>query len=155
MARVDVRGDTMSNDSVKNVLKALKQFPKNVQKNIATGAVRAGCKPILDKAKALAPYEHGDLEKSIKITKAKSKQGERHIVHFRVSAGNFVQTAEGKEKIFYAAFIEWGHTSKNGKATMAYPFMRPAYEMEADKCINFTKAYYAKRIPKEIEKLKK
>jgi len=144
----------MSNSSVKNVLKALKQFPKNVQKNIATGAVRAGCKPILVKAKSLAPYEFGDLEKSIKITKAKSKRNERHIIHFRVSAGNFVNTDGVKHKIFYAAYVEWGHTSKNGKATMAYPFMRPAYEMEAQNSIAYTKAYYAKRIPKEIAKLR-
>ena len=143
----------MSNDSLKNLKKALRQFPKNVQKNIANGAIRAGCKPILDKAKSLVPFEQGDLEKSIQIKKRKSRN--KNMVHYSVSAGNFVQTVKGKQKIFYAAYVEWGHTSKNGKATMAYPFMRPAYEMEAHKCIDATKAYYAKRIDKEIEKIKK
>ena len=143
----------MSNDSLKNLKKALRQFPKNVQKNIANGAIRAGCKPILFKAKSLVPFEQGDLEKSIKIRKRKSKN--KNMVHYSVSAGNFVQTVKGKQKIFYAAYVEWGHTSKNGKATMAYPFMRPAYEMEAHKCIDATKAYYLKRIDKEIAKLKK
>ena len=143
----------MSENSLKNLQKALRQFPKNIQKNIANGAIRAGCKPILNKAKSLAPYEYGDLEKSIQIKKQMSKN--KNITHYSVSAGNYVQTVKGKQKIFYAAYVEWGHTSKNGKATMAYPFMRPAYEMEAHKCIDATKAYYLKRIDKEIAKLKK
>ena len=143
----------MSNSSFKDLQKKLRQFPKNIQKNIATGAIRAGCEPIVDKAKSLVPYEYGDLEKSIKIRKRKSK--DKNITHFSVSAGNFVNTTEGKKKIFYAAFVEWGYTAPNGKAVMAYPFMRPAYETEAHKCIDATKAYYEKRIDKEIAKLKR
>lgn len=134
---------------------ALRQLPVNIQKNVAVGATRASCKPILEKARANAPYEYGDLEKSIKISKAKSKRGQRHIVHFRVSAGNFVNTTEGKEKIFYAAFNEWGYTKPNGSHVMAHPFMRPALETEAHKSIEYAKAYYAKRIPEEIEKLRR
>lgn len=151
MARTNVRGTTMSNESLKNLKKKLKQFVPNVQKNISVGAIRAGCKPIQQKAKSLAPYEFGNLEKSIKIKKSRSK--DKHIVHFTVSAGNSVVTSEGKKRIFYAAFIEWGYTAPNGKAVMAYPFMRPAYEMEASTCIDYAKAYYAKRIPKEVQKI--
>jgi len=140
----------MSENSLRNLKKALRQFPKNIQKNIANGAIRAGCKPILTKAKSLVPYEQGDLDKSIQIRKRKSKN--RNITHYSVSAGNYVQTIKGKEKIIYAAFIEWGYTKPNGTAIMAYPFMRPAMESEAHKCIEETKKYYAKRIDKEIEK---
>jgi len=154
MARTNVRGANMSkSNGVKEIKKALRQFPKNVQKNIAVGAIRAGCKPILTKARQLAPRDQGDLKKSIKIRKRRTK--DMHIVKFSVSAGNSVNTKDGKQRIFYAAFIEWGYTAKNGHAVMAQPFMRPAFEMEADKCIEATKAYYAKRIPKEIEKLKR
>lgn len=142
----------MSN-SLANLKKALKQFPKNVQKNIATGAIRAGCKPILVRAKQLAPYGQGDLEKSIQIRKRKSK--DKNIVHYSVTAGNFVDTLEGKRKIIYASSIEWGYTKPNGTAVMAYPFMRPAMESEAHKSIDFVKVYYAKRIKKEIAKARK
>jgi HK97 gp10 family phage protein len=158
MARANVRGADMSknnSDSLKSLKKALKQFPKNVQKNIATGAVRAGCKPILTKARSNAPREDGDLKKSIKIRKRRSPKNNRAIVHFSVSAGNNIKTPKGKKRIFYAAFVEWGYTAVNGRAVMARPFMRPAFETEAHKCIDATKAYYAKRIPKEIAKLKK
>lgn len=141
-------------NGLKALKKSMRQFPKNIQKNVAVGATRAGCKPILDKAKANAPYEYGDLEKSIKISKAKGKRGEKHIVHFRISAGNFVQTSEGNKKVFYAGYIEWGYTKPNGQAVMAHPFARPALETEAHKSIEYAKAYYAKKIPKEIEKLK-
>jgi len=140
--------------SLKALQKALRQLPKNIQKNVSVGATRAGCKPILDKAKRQAPYEYGDLEKSIKISKAKGKKGQRHITHFRVSAGNFVKTAEGKHKIFYAAYIEWGYTKPNGFHVMAQPFMRVALQTRAHKSIEYAKAYYAKRVPLEIKKLK-
>lgn len=135
----------------KELQKSLRQFPINVQKNISVGAIRAGCKPIVAKARQLAPRESGDLKKSIKTRKRRTK--EKHIVKFSVSAGNSVKTKDGKKRIFYAAYIEWGYTKKNGHAVMAQPFMRPAFELTATECIDATKAYYAKRIPKEIAKL--
>ena len=133
----------------------MRKLPNNIQKNIMVGATRAGCKPLVDKAKANAPYEFGDLEKSIKIRKHRPKKGERHVIHYSVSAGNFVHTIKGKEKIFYAAFIEWGYTKPDGTAVMAYPFMRPALETEAHKSIGYTKVYLFKRLPKEIAKAKR
>ena len=142
----------MSRDNgLKALKKSLKQFPINIQKNVVVGMTRAGCKPILEEARRLAPYEKGDLEKSIKITKRRSKK--KHIVKFSVSAGNTVKTVEGKKRIFYAAFNEWGYTTKSGHAVMAHPFMRPALEHKFHESIVYAKEYARKRIPKEIAKL--
>ena len=128
--------------STDDLLKALKQFPQNIQKNVITGAIRAGCKPILNEAKANIPIDSGNLKKSMGIIKRKSR--DKTKVRFSVTPRR-----GGKYDGFYAHMIEFG-TSK----MTAQPFMRPAYENQDDQSINAAKEYLAKRIDKEVEKAK-
>ncbi len=126
----------------KKLLKALDKLPKNIQKNVMVGATRAGAKVVSDEAKRLAPRDTGTLEKSIGITKRKSKRGQ---ITFSVSPRK-----GGKNDGFYGRFIELG-TSK----MIARPFLRPALEKSQDEVLEASKEYIAKRLPKEVAKAKR
>ncbi len=125
------------------LLKALKQFPENIQKNVMTGAVRAAAKPIIDDARANVPVDSGNLKKSIGVVKRKSD--DKTKIHFSVTPRK-----GGKNDGFYGHMIEFG-TSKMA----AQPFMRPAFEKQDQQSIEAAKKYMAKRIDKEIEKAKR
>lgn len=125
-----------------DLLKALKQFPQNIQKNVLTGAVRAGTKPIVDEAKSNVPKDTRNLEKSIGVVKRREK--DKSKVRFSVTPRR-----GGKFDGFYAHMIEFG-TSK----MPAQPFMRPAFESQDKQSIEAAKEYMAKRIDKEAEKAK-
>lgn len=127
----------------KELLKALEQFPTNVQRNVLTGAIRAGAKPLVASVKANVPKKTGNLKKSIGIIKRKSK--DKSKVRFSVTARK-----GGKNDGFYAHLLEFG-TSKMA----AIPMFRPAYESQGRESIEAAKDYLAKRIDKEIAKAKK
>ena len=121
------------------VLRKLKKLPERVQKNVITGAIRAGAKPIVREAKALVPTKTGTLKKSIGIVKRKSK--DKNIIHFSVAP-------RVKKGGFYAHFVEFGTVK-----TSAHPFMRPAFEKKGEESIDFVREYMKKRVDKEIAKL--
>ena len=125
------------------LLKALCQFPKNIQNNVLAGAVRAGAKPLVDAARTNVPVDTGNLKKSIGINRKKTK--DKSTVWFTVSPRK-----GGVNDGFYGHMIEFG-TSK----MTAQPFMRPAFESQDNQSIEATKRYIAERIDKEIEKAKK
>ena len=124
----------------KALLKALEQFPQNIQKNVLTGAVRAGATVISKAAKENVPKKTRTLEKSIGVIKRKTK--DKSSVKFSVSPRR-----GGKNDGFYAHMVEFG-TSKMA----AQPFMRPAFDGQNDQSITAAKEYLAKRIDKEVEK---
>ncbi|HIP50457.1 MAG TPA: hypothetical protein EYG94_00085 [Campylobacterales bacterium] len=143
---------------LKELTKALKQFPKNIQKNVMLGAVRAGTKPIIKRAKELVPVEEGDLKKSIRAKKRRVPKSTPYVIKFSVHAGGNMKKAGQKLRPFYGSFIEFGYmkpTKEGFKHMTARPFMRPAMEQEASNSIVFVRDYIQKRIPKEIEKAKK
>jgi HK97 gp10 family phage protein len=127
----------------KKLLESLKQFPINIQKNVITGAVRAGAKPILTAAKANVPVDTGNLKKSLGTTKRKTE--DKNIVRFSISPRR-----GGNSDGFYGHMIEFG-TSK----MVAQPFLRPAFENQDNESIKAVSEYLAKRIDKEIEKARK
>lgn len=125
------------------VLSSLKILPENIQKNVMSGAIRAGCKPLVKEAKLNAPEDKGTLKKSIGITKRKTKN--KHFNWYSVSPRR-----GGKYDAFYAHMVE------NGTSKMpAQPFLRPAFENQDKESIEAAKEYMRKRIPKEIEKARK
>lgn len=149
-----------------DLLKALKQFPQNIQKNVMTGAVRAGCKPLVEAARRNVPVDTGNLKKSIGINKRKVR--DKTKLRFSVSPRRLdsldfkglkedkgyrakVRMLQEQKKAggFYAHMIEFG-TSK----MPAQPFMRPAFENQDNQSIEAAKEYMAKRIDKEVEKAK-
>ena len=123
--------------------KALKRLPGRVQKNVATGAIRAGASSIAKEAKKnLKPHKRtGEIEKSIAVVRRKSNDKNRIV---------FSVVPRSSKGGWKAHFLEFG-TSK----MPPIPFLRPAYENKGPEAINEAKKYMQKRIPKEIEKAKK
>ena len=134
---------TSNTKGVEKLLKSLKQFPQNIQKNIINGAIRAGAKVIADEVKKNTPTDTGNLKKSIGIIKRRSK--DKTKVRFSVTPRK-----GGKNDGFYGHMIEFG-TSKMA----AQPFMRPAFESQDNQSIEAAKEYLAKRIDKEVIKARK
>ncbi len=150
---------------VDELLKALKQFPQNIQKNVLKGAVRAGAASLVKEAKANVPADTGNLKKSIGVVEVKSKKPQ--YVQFKVTSR--------KGFGWYAHMVEFGTLGKRdeplspetrrspkaiemaekGFGSPAQPFMRPAYENKGEETIIVAKEYLEKRIDKEVEKAKK
>ena len=128
---------------VKKVMKALKELPNNIQKNIMVGATRAGAKVVSDEAKTLVPVKYGRLKKSIGIIKRRSKN--RNIISFSVSPRK-----GGKNDGFYGRFIELGTSKMSAK-----PFLRPALEKSVEETLKASKDYIAKRLPEEVAKARR
>lgn len=134
----------------KDVLKSLKQFPINIQKNVLVGSVRAGAKPLVNEARANTPTRSGNLKKSIGIVKRKTK--DKSFIWFSVTPRR-----GGKYDGWYDHLVEFGHElkSKSGKSlgfVPPVPFMRKAYENQTDESIKASTEYMRKRIDKEIQK---
>ncbi|MGJ0317715.1 HK97 gp10 family phage protein [Aliarcobacter cryaerophilus] len=123
-----------------DLLKALSQFPKNIQNNVMTGAIRAGANVIRDEARLRVPKKTKELAKSIVSIKRRAEV--RNQVKFSVTP------SKGKNKAGWRAhFIEFGTSKMSAK-----PFLRPAFEVSESKSLDATKDYIAKRIPQEIAK---
>ena len=123
----------------KSLIKALNQFPKNIQKNVMVGAIRASANVVRDQARAKVPKKTRELEKSITTIRRSSEKGQ---VRFSVTP------AKGKNKAGWRAhFIEFGTSKMSAK-----PFMRPAFEQSENESLNAAKEYIAKRIPQEVAK---
>lgn len=133
-----------------NLLKSLSKFSDKIQKSVLTGAIRAGASSIAKEAKSKVPKEKGDLRKSIKAVKRRSK--EKGVVHFSVvphtKTLHKLQLSAGRKKGYnFASHLEFG-SSKHS----ATPFMRPAFENKGAESIEVVKKYIKKRIDKEIKK---
>lgn len=135
-------GITSSIDT-KNLLKALNQFPQNVQKNIMVGATRAGANVIRDEIKQNVPVDTGETKKSIGTVRRRSRN--RNEIKFSVTP-----RMGGKNSGWKMRFIEFG-TSKQ----TPNPIMRRAFENQTDESLTATKKYIMERISKELAKAKK
>jgi len=134
----------MADSSVKGLeelIKSLEKFPVNVQKNVVTGAIRAGGTLIKKEAQLNVSKDTGSLKKSITVVKRRSKN--KNLIIFSV-----VPKLKNKHG-YLAHFFEFG-TSKMA----ANPFLRPAYENKGKESIVAVRSYMAKRIEKEIQKAK-
>lgn len=126
----------------KSLLKALSAFPKNIQNNVMTGAIRAGANVIRDEARVRVPKKTKALAKSIVSIKRRTET--RNQVKFSVTP------SKGKNKAGWRAhFIEFGTSKMSAK-----PFLRPAFEVSENKSLDAAKNYIAKRIPEEVAKAK-
>ena len=126
----------------KQLMSALKELPKNIQKNVMVGATRAGAVAIAEEAKLRVPVDTGDLKKSIGVTRRK---GDVNIVRFSISP----RKGKGLGG-WYAHFVEFG-TSKQP----AQPFMRPAYENSSEEALKRAGEYLKSRLPYEVAKARK
>jgi HK97 gp10 family phage protein len=121
---IDIKVETKS---VEGLEKAFTQLPINLTKKIIRKALRNGGKIVQKAAKANAPVKSGALKKAIKIRAGKRVTGKQSV---------FIGTSDKAfvGKMFYAAFIEFGHKQGSRKLgnerkdIAANPFMENAYE---------------------------
>lgn len=125
------------------LMATLKKFPKNIQRNVMTGAVRAGAGVIRDEARVRVPKRTGNLKKSIIVMKRKTES--YGLIRFSVTPSK-----KGKNSGWYAHFIEFGTSKQSAK-----PFMRPALDAAQDDALKASQEYIAKRIPEEVLKAQK
>lgn len=130
-----------SNIDSKKLINALHQFPIRIQKNVMTGATRAGANVVRDRARQNTPKRTGKLAKSIKTVKRKAPRGQ---VRFSVSP-----MKGGRNEGWRAHFVEFGTVHQ-----AAQPFMRRAFEQSNNESLEASKKYIAERIPKELAKAK-
>ena len=73
-------------EGMEELLKKLRILPEKVQKNVMSGAVRAGAKPIIEEAKALVPSKYSQLRESIGLKKAsKPKVLKKTLLIYKIS----------------------------------------------------------------------
>jgi len=134
---------------LKEIQQLFRQLPDQVNKNkIWVKLFRQVSKPLIQKAKSLAPKKTGQLSRSIGFftTKA-SRRYNGGYVGPRVKGAFAKRDKEykgsNKKKIytksgFYGAWVEYGdEVMFGGKATgQAQKFMKPAYEQTKDLMLN-------------------
>jgi HK97 gp10 family phage protein len=134
---------------LKEIQQLFRQLPEQVNKNkIWVKLFRQVSKPLIQKAKSLAPKKTGQLSRSIGFftTKA-SRRYNGGYVGPRVKGAFAKRDKEykgsNKKKIytksgFYGAWVEYGNEVMfGGKATgQAQKFMKPAYEQTKDLMLN-------------------
>ncbi|AXX89340.1 hypothetical protein CKA55_07495 [Arcobacter suis] len=127
---------------LKELSKALKAFPQNVQNNILNSAVRAGIVTIQKEAKKNVPKRKRKLEKAIVIKKRRPKNKNQIKYQLGIKQG-------GEDDAYYGHIVEFGSSKMQ-----AEPYMRPALESKADEVINEVRKKMSQRIDKEIERSK-
>lgn len=135
------------------LLKTLKELPINILRNVMVGAVRAGANVIRDEARRLVDKDTHTLEKSIISIQRSGKKGKGFsMLDSNPNNITFSVTPSkgGKYDGWYGHFKEFGTSKMN-----ASPFLRPAFESQADNVLQTTKQYIANRLPQEVEKAKR
>ena len=125
----------------KKLIETLQKFPKNIQKNVMVGAVRAGANIIRDEARRKVPIKTGTLKKSIVSIQRKAQNGQ---ITFSVTPSR-----GGNNDGWYAHFVEFGTSHSSAK-----PFLRPAFDQSNNESLEASKRYIAERIPQELAKAK-
>ena len=129
----------MNNKSLEKVLKKLHKIPERIQKNVASGALRAGAVVMQKIAKEEMPKDTGNLKKQLKIKKFKQRNG-NPLTTYRIGL-----TREG----FYGFFIHEGT-----QFIKPIPFLTKGYELGGDQALQRMKDYMKTRVEKEIRKIK-
>ncbi len=139
--------------------RALDTLPAKIEQNIMRGALRAGIKVIAAAAAANAPQATGTLKLDMNVgTRAKAGTVTGRLVIGRRGKGK-----SGKRSAYYALFVEYGTrahriVAKHGKAlalgvsavnhpgARAKPFLRPAFDQQAQASVEAVAAYVRKRL---------
>lgn len=121
-------------------------LPDRVNRNIMTGAVRAGAKGLQDEVKARVPYELGFLQDAIKIkTKTKQTWSRASVYVKKVVLENGKMA---KSTTQYAYYQEYG--TKNMPSS---PFFRPVLELNKQKVVEDARRYFVPRFIREKRRL--
>jgi len=135
---------TNADKEFQKLIKGMKKFPQNVQKNIMNGATRSATVDIQKQAQANVPYKTGNLKNAIVTRKGRSKDKSKVKYFVGILYGK-----KSKYDGFYGTFIEYGT-----KHIQGVHFMQRAIESRYKNSIEIARKYLAKRIPKEALKIK-
>ena len=129
---------------MKQLAKQLEKLPDKLKKNIMRGAMRAASKELVDQTKAMVPVKTGTLRDS--IVRADKKGTKTSVVSGLAFRG------AGR---FYWHLVEFGRLGDNkdrdGRTIApapARPYLRPALETHAQRLVELTRDYVAKRLAK-------
>ena len=155
---------TIKVEGLKELQKALKELPLEIQKRPLRSAVSAGAKVIADEAINKAPVgETGNLIKSLYRYRSRRQSPtgkETFLVGVRKGKGIYGNTRlnrrlgrVGKKyqtqgEAYYWRFVEFG-TSK----MPAQPFLRPAFESAKERAVQVMKERLGKAIELQARKL--
>jgi hypothetical protein len=108
-------------EGIDEIKKALGQLPGRVEKKVIRQSQRAGLKPMLARARELAPKgETGNLRKAVKLRTGKRRRKNLAIMNVQVinkeankkaADGHY---AKGRVDEFYAPMVEFGHDIVRG-----------------------------------------
>ena len=140
--------------------RALHALPGNIAKNVLRGAVGAGASVIRAEAKQRAPVATGQgkdapppgtLKRAIYSKQIRELSNFSKQTFFVSVKSGAKHRGAGKKYLdaWYWRFVEFG-TSKMA----ARPFLRPAFEAKKTEAIEAIRAYLAKRIPIEADKVR-
>lgn len=129
------------------LVKTLRKFPVNVQKNVVVGSTRAAALVVKKEMESRVPYEFGTLEDSIVVKRRRSAPNE--VIQ---SAGIKKVVTENGSKLKntkqVAYYLEYG-TEK----MPAHPFIRPSLYAVGNRPLQAAKMYFAPRLEKEKKKM--
>jgi HK97 gp10 family phage protein len=108
-------------------------LPDKLQGRAMQAALTKGARPIITKAKALAPQDTGRLKRAIYAFRDKASTRTREGRLISVRTGKRLR--KSNRDAFYWKWIEFGHRTRASKTQAgvvrlvpARPFMRPAFE---------------------------
>jgi HK97 gp10 family phage protein len=156
---------------LRELLAAMNALPGRIEKNLLNGAVGAGAAVLRNEAKLRAPIavtvgKHvsppGTLKRAIYSSKARKASSE-HTVAFHIKAKQARNNGVGLKSVaaygdmdaYYWWWVELGHYARNGVRVQARPYLRPAFEVKKMVALETIRAYIRKRLPLEIEKLRR
>lgn len=126
----------------KELDKVLSLLPKRLQRKVLLQALRAGAKPMLDDARNGIPVKSGMTKKDLKIRAVPAKESGAPAVAI---GGSNAKSG----RAYITRFLELG-TSK----MPAHPFLRPAFDNNAEQTLNIVGKELGRRIEDEAEKLR-
>lgn len=131
-----------------SVLKQLESLGTKIgAKTLASGA-RQAFKPVLAAARALAPRDSGELVAAIRLTVIKTRNDDRVVVVGLRIGGT--KAAKGVPPARRWHFVEFGTAHMQ-----AHPFLRPAFDANAELVLSILRIEVQKAIDLEIAKGKR
>jgi len=122
---------------------ALAQLPKAVARNTLRRIGKEALEPMAAIAAARAPVDEGNLALSIAVSEQRTRRASRGGRDPKTSIEIAMGPAGGFSALPYASFVEFGTVD-----TPAQPYMRPAFDQEAEATIKRLQESLAKEITK-------
>ena len=155
--------ETIKVHGLQELSQTLMKLPKELEKRVIMGALRAAGQTIRKDAMARAPIletpdprrRAGTLRKNISVRRVKGKTAvyvgvfgasRKKIAAFKAAGGG--KGANNPDDPYYWKWVEFG-----AKKMAARPFLRPAFEAQKYEALRMFEVYMRKRLAKEARKV--